>query len=118
MLDRKHDPRDRNIWKSPGGALFFKLGIPPNLRSNILSSTGKPKTKISEPLGTDSLTEARVFRDQKLAHYQRVFARMNAGVDLLPEEIKAEVDRYRAQVPMPALGALLLKPCSSCVPSQ
>jgi integrase len=118
MVDRKHDPRDRNIWKSPGGALFFKLGIPPNLRSKFLSSTGKPKTKISEPLGTDSLTEARVFRDQKLAHYQRVFARMNAGVDLLPEEIKAEVTKYRAQVPMPELAALLIKPTSSGDPSK
>src|SRR5262249_60393655 len=68
---------------------------------------------ISEPFGTDSLTEARVFRDQKLAHYQRVFARMNAGVDLLPEEIQAEVTKYRAQVPMPKPAALLIKPSSS-----
>jgi len=82
--------REHNIWKSPGGALFFKLGIPPNLRSRFLSSTGKPKVKITEPLGTYDPREARVLRDQKLAHYQRVFARMAAGVALSPEEIATE----------------------------
>jgi len=82
--------RDHNIWKSPGGALFFKLGIPPKLRSRFLSSTGKPKVKITEPLGTYDPREARVLRDQKLAHYQRVFARMAAGVALSPEEIATE----------------------------
>src|ERR1700745_1492556 len=97
MVDRKHDPRDHNIWKSPGGALFFKLGIPPNLRSKFMSSTGKPKTKISEPLGTDSLSQARVLRDQKLAHWRRVFARMAAGVPLLAEDKKAEGERIREE---------------------
>src|SRR5262249_32473788 len=96
MVDRKHNPRDRNIWKSPGGALFFKLGIPPDLRDKFLSSTGKPKTKISEPFGTDSRTEARVLRDQKLATYQRVFTRMKAGEMMTPEETRAE-DAYRRE---------------------
>lgn len=97
MVSRKHDPRDHNIWKSPGGALFFKLGIPPNLRSKFMSSTGKPKTKISEPLGTDSLSQARVLRDQRLAHWRRVFARMAAGVPLLAEDKKAEGERIREE---------------------
>ena len=97
MVDRKHNPRDRNIWKSPGGALFFKLGIPPDLRDRFFSSTGKPKTKISEPFGTDSRTEARVLRDQKLVHYQRVFTRMKAGVMMTPEGIPAEAAAYRRE---------------------
>jgi integrase len=90
---------DHNIWKSPGGALFFKLGIPPGLRDRpeFRSSRGKPKTKITEPLGTYNPAEAREIRDQKLAHWKRVFARMNAGVPLLAEDIEAEAERIRVE---------------------
>jgi integrase len=87
--------RDHNIWKSPGGALFFKLGIPSNLRGHFLSTTGRPKVKISEPLGTYDPHEAREIRDQKLAHWKQTFRRLAAGVPLLPEDIKAEAERIR-----------------------
>ena len=106
--------RDHNIWKSPGGALFFKLGIPPNLRSRFLSSTGKPKVKITEPLGTYDPREARVLRDQKLAHYQQVFARMAAGVTLSPEEIATE----RRRVHHDTLQTSLTMPPVQAIPEE
>jgi integrase len=89
--------RDHNIWKSPGGALFFKLGIPPNLRGHFLSTTGRPKVKISEPLGTYDPHEAREIRDQKLAHWKQTFRRLESGVPLLPEDIAAEAERIREE---------------------
>jgi integrase len=85
--------RDHNIWKSPGGALFFKLGIPPALRHHFKSSKGRDKVKISEPLGTDSLHDARILRDQRLAYWERAFARLRQG--LKPEELAAEQQRVR-----------------------
>jgi integrase len=89
--------RDHNIWKSPGGALFFKLGIPPDLRGHFLSTTGRPKVKISEPLGTYDPHEAREIRDQKLAHWKQTFRRLESGVPLLPEDIAAEAERIREE---------------------
>jgi integrase len=90
---------NHNIWKSPGGALFFKLGIPRGLRDRpeFRSRTGKPKTKITEPLGTYDPTEARAIRDQKLAYWKRVFARMTAGVALDAEDLAAEAERIRVE---------------------
>ena len=97
--------RDHNIWKSPGGALFFKLGIPPNLRGHFLSTTGRPKVKISEPLGTYDPHEAREIRDQKLAHWKQTFRRLESGVPLLPEDIAARPSAF-ARKPWPPCGAL------------
>jgi integrase len=91
----KQDPRNHNIWRSPGGALFFKLGVPRSLRgrSEFRTTTGRPKTKISEPLGTHNPAEARPIRDQKLAYWQRIFTKIKSGVTLDAEDIKAEAER-------------------------
>jgi integrase len=90
---------DHNVWRSPGGALYFKIGIPPALRDRpeFRSSTGKPKAKITEPLGTYNPHEARALRDQKLAFWKRTFARMSSGQGLGPEDLKAEGERIRIE---------------------
>jgi integrase len=97
------DPRDHHIWKSPGGMLYFKIGVPPKLRGHFRSENGKPKPKLTESLGTDSLAQARVLRDQRLAFWQQAFARLASGAALRPEEIAAERQRIRSN----SLQALL-----------
>jgi integrase len=89
------NPLDRNIWKSPGGMLYFKIGIPPELQRHFLSDTGRPKSKITETLGTDSMVQARLLRNDRLAHWQRVFARLAAGDVLTPEEKSETQARIR-----------------------
>jgi integrase len=103
MTDDRRDPRDRNIWRSPGGMLYFKISVPPKLRNHFRSETGKPKPKLTESLGTDSLAQARILRDQRVAHWARVFARLEAGAALRPEEIATERQRIRSS----SLQALL-----------
>jgi integrase len=103
MPDDRRDPRDRNIWRSPGGMLYFKISVPSKLRHHFRSETGKPKPKLTESLGTDSLAQARILRDQRVAHWARVFARLEAGAVLHPEEIAAERQRIRSS----SLQALL-----------
>jgi integrase len=108
--------RDHNIWKARNGnALFFKLGIPRALRHHFLSRTGKPKTKIVEPLGTDSMSVARDKRDEKLVHYRNVFARFAAGHILTPAEIAGEQHRIRSGT-LQAWQAMLAAPPEPMLP--
>jgi integrase len=109
------DARDRNIHKSPGGMLYFKIGIPPELRRHFLSDTRKPKTKITESLGTDSWIQARALRDQRVAHWGRVFARLQAGAALSPEEIAGERQRIRSGT-LQAWQAMLAAPPEPMLP--
>jgi integrase len=114
LTSGRGDRRDRNIWRSPGGMLYFKIGVPPKLRDHFRSENGKPKPKLTESLRTDSLIEGRVLRDQRLAHWQRVFARLEAGAALTPEEIAAE----RGRVHRSALQALLTEPPVTPIPED
>jgi integrase len=75
--------------------LYFKIGIAAELRRHFPSETGKPRSKITESLGTDSWIQARALRDQRVAHWGRVFARLAAGAALSPEEIAGEQHRIR-----------------------
>jgi integrase len=99
------DPLNRNIYKSPGGMLYFKIGVPAELRRHFPSETGRPRTKITESLGTDSWKQARVLRDQRVAHWGRVFARLAAGAVLTPEEIAGEQRRIHASTVLAMLAA-------------
>jgi integrase len=110
----KRDPRDHHIWRSDGGMLYVKITIPPNVRERFPSESGKPKIRITESLGTDSFTQARILRDQRVAHWQRVFARLEAGAALRPEEIAAEQHRVRRST----LQALLVEPPAPLIPEE
>jgi integrase len=96
MASDKHDPRDHHIWRSPGGALYFKLAVPAEVRGRLPpTETGRVRDRITEPLGTDSFTQARILRDQKLARWQQTFARLARGAVLTPEEMASERQRIR-----------------------
>jgi integrase len=114
MTDDRRDPRDHHIWRSRGGMLYFKIGVPPKLRHHFRSETGKPKPKLTESLGTDSFVQARILRDQRLAHWQQVFARLEAGAVLSPEETATEQHRIRHST----LQALLVEPSAPLIPEE
>jgi integrase len=109
------NPLDRNIWKSPGGMLYFKIGIPPELQRHFLSDTGRPKSKITETLGTDSMQQARLLRNERLAHWQRVFARLAAGAALTAEEMAGEQHRIRSST-LQAWQTMLAAPPEPMLP--
>jgi integrase len=110
MARDKLDPRDHHLWKSPGGMLYVKIAIPPEVRDRFpRSETGKVKDRITESLGTDSFMQARILRDQRLAHWQRAFARLATGAALTPEEMVTE----RQRVHRSTLHALLATPVTT-----
>jgi integrase len=113
MTRDKYDPRDHHLWRSPGGMIYLKLAIPAEVRDRFpRAETGKVKDRITESLGTDSWADARILRDQRLAHWQRAFARLAGGAALSPEEVAVEhrrVHRKKLQallaMPEEAMGA-------------
>jgi integrase len=115
MRKDRRDPRDHNLWQSPGGMIYFKLAIPAEVRERFPpNKAGKVPDRITESLGTDSWVDARVLRDQRLAHYQRVFARMATGAALSPEEVATE----RRRVHRGTLQALLVEPPAAPIPEE
>jgi integrase len=94
MEDLKH------LWVTGGdhGMIFFKLNLPVDLRHHFRTKDGKLKDRIVESTGTDSRTQARVFRDKRLGYWRAKFEHLRKGGqlgDLLPNEIAAEVqDTY------------------------
>jgi integrase len=97
MEDLKH------LWITGGdhGMIFFKLNIPKDLRHHFRTKDGKTKDRIVESTGTDSRTQARVFRDKRLGYWRAKFEHLRKGgqlSDMLPNEIAAEVqDAYADQ---------------------
>jgi integrase len=71
-----------------GNQFYLKMSIPRNLRRFFLSSAGKPLSQIQQPLGS-SLEHARLERDRRVAKYRKLFARLYAGEQLTPEQVKA-----------------------------
>jgi integrase len=74
--------------KQRGNQYWFKLAIPNPLRRHFTSSTGKPRHHIEEPLG-DSLSVAKVLAAQRTAVCTTLFARLRAGEQLTPDQVKA-----------------------------
>jgi integrase len=90
------------LWRR-GAQWYLRLSIPTKLRPFFLSSTGKPLVHIVQPLG-DSLPLARLEHDRRVAKYRELFARLHAGEQLTPGQIKqelsfsaAEFDRVRRE---------------------
>src|SRR5438046_1204357 len=95
MPDTLHLWRRHNVY-------YLRLAIPPALRQHFPSATGKPRDKIVEPLGTGDLRQAQALRNQRVAYWERVFARLRSGVAMLPDEIaevaKQVYDRTAAEM--------------------
>jgi integrase len=96
---------DHHLWITPGGMIFFKLGIPKHLRHHFRTENGKPKDRIVESSGTDSRTEARKFRDKRLGYWRAKFDHLEKGGrldDILPSEVaertRSVYDSIRAKV--------------------
>jgi len=81
--------KETSLWDRKG-QWYLRLHIPRPLRKFFLTTTGKPKKQIVEPLG-DSKSAALRKRDELIVRYRRVFDRLAAGEKLSPEQIKAVV---------------------------
>jgi integrase len=92
MEDLKH------LWITDGGMIFFKLAIPKHLRQHFRTGKGTLKDRIVESTGTDSKTQARLFRDKRLGYWRAKFEHLGKGgqlADMLPNEIAEHVrDAY------------------------
>jgi integrase len=73
-----------------GNQWWMQLTIPAPLRRHFLSSNGKPMRQIREPMG-DGLTAAKLRATQRVAACNRVFARLRAGEDMTPEQVRTAI---------------------------
>jgi len=71
-----------------GGQWYLRISIPRSIRHLFLSSKGKPKDRIVEPMG-DSLSVAKIRAAQRTAICVEVFEQVRAGVLTDPEQITA-----------------------------
>jgi integrase len=90
------------LWQR-GRQWYLRLSIPVPLRPHFRSSTGKPLVHIVQPLG-DAFEQARVEGARRVSRCRDLFARLRAGEQLTPEQIKqelsvsaAEFDRVRQE---------------------
>jgi integrase len=99
------DFRYMKLGRDVGSNYFFVYNIPSDLRGHpqFMTSRGKPKTKITESLGTPDPTKAREIRNQKLVEWDRHFRMLRHGPseDDLREEA---VQVYRAALKAKAEG--------------
>jgi integrase len=77
------------LWQR-GRQWYLRLPIPKPLRPQFPSRTGKPLVNVVEPLGS-SLEIARLEHDRRVAKYRQLFARLHAGEQLTPEQIRVAV---------------------------
>src|SRR5881392_2453806 len=71
------------LWQR-GRQWYLRLPVPKPLRRHFLSSTGKA---VVQPLGS-SLEGAKLEHDRRVTKYRELFARLHAGEQLTPEQIK------------------------------
>jgi integrase len=79
-----------------GHQYYLKLGVPRPLQHFFRTRTGKPMVTIEQPLG-DSYEQARNECARRVANYRELFARLHAGEQLTPEQIKAELSMSAAE---------------------
>jgi integrase len=75
-----------------GKKWYLKLTIPRPLQRYFLSSTGKPMSKIIEPLAGDHAI-AKLKAAQRVAECAAIFARIKAGLITTPEQAKTALQR-------------------------
>lgn len=64
---------DPYLVRRKGRGFSFVIGVPVKFRWQYPSRTGKPRSKIIEGLGTDSLVVARKLAARRLAHWRFLF---------------------------------------------
>jgi integrase len=69
---------------------YLKLAIPRPLRQHFPSKSGNPRDFIWESLGRD-YDRARPEAAQRVADYEKLFARLRSGLPLTPEAVEAEL---------------------------
>jgi integrase len=69
-----------HLWKR-GNVWNLRLAVPRKLQHHFLSSKGKPRAMIVEPLG-DSPSAAKIAATERVAYYLDVFRRLQAGETL------------------------------------
>jgi integrase len=74
-----------HLWQR-GRQYYLRVAIPRPHRPLFLSKTGKPMSKIVEPLG-DSYQDAKVMAAERAAKCMRVFAQVKAGLLKTPKEV-------------------------------
>jgi integrase len=82
------------LWQR-GKQWYLRLPVPKPLRSRFLSGTGKPIVQIVQPLGS-SYEYAKLEHDRRVAKYRELFARLHAGEQLTPEQIKTAMSFDKA----------------------
>ncbi len=75
------------LWRR-GDQYWLMVSVPTPLRHLFLSSNGNPMRMIREPLGQDK-TLAVVKESHRRAVCEAIFARLRAGEDMTPEQVKA-----------------------------
>jgi integrase len=80
--------KDR-LWQR-GRQYYLKLGIPRKLRQHFPGKKGKPRDTILEPLG-NHYDAAKVECARRVGRYLAVFARLNDGKVMTPDQIKTFV---------------------------
>ena len=73
-----------NLWRR-GHQLYFRIPVPRPLRKLFLTSTGKPKNQIVEPIGSD-YEAAKVECARRVAQWTEAFARLKAGASMAEVE--------------------------------
>lgn len=76
--------------KATGGNYHLKLPIPPGLRYHFPDAMGKPRTHISETLGTAREAEAEQLKRPRLTHYWAMFKRLESGGAAMPTATQQE----------------------------
>src|SRR6266571_1099827 len=74
-----------HLWRR-GDQWYLKLAIPRSMQHLFPSSTGKPKSKIVEPLG-DSPSGAKDEARYRVALYTDVFKQIKLGLLTTPEQV-------------------------------
>jgi hypothetical protein len=73
------------LWQR-GNQWYLKLAIPRPMQHLFPSSTGKPKSKIVEPLG-DSPSVARDEARWRVARYTEIFSQIKLGILTTPQDV-------------------------------
>jgi integrase len=78
------------LWQR-GRQYYLRIAIPRKLRQHFLSKSGKPLVRIVEPIG-DGYEASKIKAGRRAANYREIFARLKAGEQMTPEQIKAAVE--------------------------
>jgi integrase len=82
------DQSSKDHLQRRGDQYYVRLAIPRPLRQFFLSRSGRPMDQIQQPLG-DSKEVAIIECARRVANFRELFARLQAGEKMTPNQIKA-----------------------------